>query len=196
MKDLTIYTILGLLALLSGCQSESAPPPQQSFDPTPWLEKGSRVQAATFAVLSTRLKSAMSQSGVNGAIRYCNLAATPLMDTLSAKYDCRIRRTTLQPRNLANLANDHESAILASWAAELAKGVEPQAVVQNLSPDTVLYYAPIRMQALCLNCHGKIGEGMTEETQQLIRELYPTDQATGYAFGDLRGMWSIRFLNR
>ena len=196
MKGLTISIILGLLALLTGCQSESTPPPQQSFDPAPWLEKGSRVQGASFAVLSTRLKSTMGQSGVSGAIRYCNVAAVPLLDTLSPKYDCTIRRATLQPRNPGNLANDHESAILQNWAAELEQGIEPQAVVQNLSADTIMYYAPIRMQALCLNCHGKPGEGLASETEQLIRDLYPNDQATGYAFGDLRGMWSIRFLNR
>lgn len=195
MKGSTVFLVLGMLAVFSGCQSESAHPPEQSFDPVPWLEKGSRVQAASFAVLSTRLKSSMGQSGVAGAIRYCNVAAVALIDTLSTAYDCRIRRATLQPRNPDNLANDHESAILQNWAADLEKGIEPQAVVQNISPDTVLYYAPIRMQALCLNCHGQAGEGLTEETAQLIRELYPNDQATGYTFGDLRGMWSIRFLN-
>ena len=41
----------------------------KTFDPAPWLDKGSRVQAATFAVLSTKLKGAMSKEGVDGAIR-------------------------------------------------------------------------------------------------------------------------------
>ena len=45
MKGLTISIILGLLALLTGCQSESTPPPQQSFDPAPWLEKGNAFMA-------------------------------------------------------------------------------------------------------------------------------------------------------
>jgi hypothetical protein len=50
--------------------------------------------------------------------------------------------------------------------------------------------------ALCLNCHGKVGENVTQDTYQLIKDLYPGDSATGFEKGDLRGMWSIKMAKK
>ncbi len=192
----SILALVLLLGLIAACTTASGPEPVHSFDPTPWLDKGSRVQAASFAVLSTKLKGVMGKQGVSEAIQYCSLTAHPLTDSLSAMYDCTIRRATLQTRNPINQANDYESAILEDWASDLKDGKEITAVVQEITPDTVMYYAPIRIQPLCLNCHGQVGQEITPENFALLQTLYPDDRATGYALGDLRGMWSIRFLNK
>lgn len=188
--------LISLFGLLTACSETGKPEPVQSFDPAAWLDKGSRVQAASFAVLSTKLKNVLGKQGFEEAIQYCSLSAQPLTDTLSRMYNCTIRRTTLQTRNPLNQANDYEAAILADWAADLKDGKELTAVVQEFAPDTVQYYAPIRIQPLCLNCHGVVGAELTEDNHRLLQRLYPEDQATGYALGDLRGMWSIQFVQK
>ena len=58
---------------------------------------------------------------------------------------------------------------------------------------TVAFYAPIKVQDLCLNCHGQPGTDIKAADYDLIKKLYPEDEAVGYKSGDLRGMWSIRF---
>ncbi len=195
MRNLFILFISAVAVLIS-CQSETSSPPFHTFDPDPWLDKGSQVQAASFAVLSTKLNGSLAKSGVEGAIGYCNMAAYPLTDTLSQMYNCSIRRATRRPRNPQNRANEYEFAILDNWEKDLKNGVALVAVVQELSPDTVMYYGPIRIQPLCLNCHGKVGTDVTPEIATQLLGLYPEDQATGYSLGDLRGMWSIRFINQ
>jgi hypothetical protein len=45
---------------------------------------------------------------------------------------------------------------------------------------------------MCLSCHGSVGKDIAPETTAKLTQLYPQDLATGYALGDLRGMWSLR----
>jgi len=49
---------------------------------------------------------------------------------------------------------------------------------------------------LCEKCHGKIGSTLKEADYASIKSLYPEDMAIGYKTGDLRGMWSISFLEK
>jgi hypothetical protein len=48
------------------------------------------------------------------------------------------------------------------------------------------YVEPIYVQPLCVTCHGAT---LAPDLQAKIDELYPNDQATGYAAGDLRGVF-------
>jgi hypothetical protein len=69
--------------------------------------------------------------------------------------------------------------------------------VQELEDGYLLYTQPIVIEnSLCLNCHGKVGETVGQDTYQLIKELYPADSATGFEKGDLRGMWSIKMARK
>ena len=50
------------------------------------------------------------------------------------------------------------------------------------------YVEPIRIQPLCLTCHG---EALAPAVGARIRALYPEDAAAGFALGDLRGVWWV-----
>ena len=39
---------------------------------------------------------------------------------------------------------------------------------------------------MCLTCHGPV-EAIPPEVRAVLRKRYPSDQATGYSVGDLRG---------
>lgn len=168
-------------------------PAEAAFDPVPWVERGQEVQQATFQALSGELQAAMQRGGVPEALEYCNVAAYPLTDSLSAEYGVMIRRATLEPRNPDNRATESEAEAIREYARRLAQGEELSPIVHQMDGGGVAYYSPIRVQPLCLNCHGEIGAEVTAQNAELIRELYPEDQATGYDEGDLRGVWSLRF---
>lgn len=53
------------------------------------------------------------------------------------------------------------------------------------------YTKGIRVQALCLKCHGQ-EQDISPNVKKLLNEHYPDDRATGYNVGDLRGTISIK----
>ncbi len=189
-KFLLALAIVGFV-VINGCQN--TPGKVSAEDLSPYLERGQKIAGATFVVLSENLQSALKTGGVSNAIAYCNLKAMPLTDSLSKVHQVQIRRTTLQPRNPQNAPSDVEKVMLRSYSEDNIKGKELKAVVHRIDERTVAFYAPIRINTFCLQCHGNIGSTMTEENGQLVRKFYPEDEATGYEAGDLRGIWSISF---
>ena len=77
----------------------------------------------------------------------------------------------------------------AQWENEPAKPV-----VRAHRPDTITYYAPIMLNLpLCITCHGDSEKDIKPDVQAEISRLYPTDEATGFELGQLRGLWSVEF---
>ena len=200
----SMYRVINLMVLallltiaLGGCvsrESESAQEQVALSDSLSkfYLEKGQQITSTTFATLSGHLLNTLESEGVDGAIRYCNLAAYPLVDSLSAVHNAEIRRTSFKVRNPENAPVGEERQMLEVYQDLVATG-KPTPPIVKQTADTVMYYAPIFVNALCLQCHGTAGTTMRAEDYAVIRELYPEDQATGYTEGDLRGIWSIRF---
>ncbi|MCB9265944.1 MAG: DUF3365 domain-containing protein [Lewinellaceae bacterium] len=198
-----IHSLPGLLALFflftcnnNTASNQSAPPKEQGSltnkEREAVLEKGAGITSATFAALSGQLRNALQKEGVAGAVKYCNLVAYPLVDSLSRVHGAAIRRTSLKVRNPEDKPTDAELAVLQEYHT-LAEAGEPlQPAVRAIDASTVAYYAPIQTQELCLKCHGIPGETIKEDDYAIIRQLYPEDEAIGYQAGDLRGMWSVR----
>lgn len=189
-----IAAVLGM-SLFTTCSNESPPEQGQEaaivLSDSLYLERGRTIAGATFATLSGRLQEAMKAGGVRSAVEVCNLAAMPLVDSLSEVYQAQIRRTTLQPRNPENAPTAEEREILESYQSGYAAGARIGPLTKEISPDQVAFYAPIHTVELCLKCHGKVGETMQEGDYTVIKALYPKDQAIGYESADFRGMWSI-----
>jgi hypothetical protein len=157
------------------------------------IEKGKKIAASTFASLSGALQKAMKEGGVPNAIEYCNLNALSIKDSLSKAENAVIRRTSLKVRNEADTPTKTELEILNQFHQSDSEGKEITPLIQQLESGNIAFYAPIRVNEFCLQCHGKIGETLTEENHQIIQSKYPNDKAIGYSVGDLRGMWSIEF---
>lgn len=190
----TTIALLGFLLLLAQCGNDNKPPGQSSsFDEKQYLEKGKAVAEATFAELSSKLATAIGEKGISGAIEYCNLAAMPLVDSLSAANNATIRRTSLRTRNPDNAPSNWERGILSSYEASYQAGQPMQPIVKGLDEHTVAFAAPIVMKPLCLKCHGEIGTDIAAPDYLTIKKLYPNDEAFGFADQQLRGMWSITF---
>lgn len=157
-----------------------------------FAEKGQQIVAASFAALSSSLQQALQKGGVPEAVSYCKLAAHPLVDSLSRVHHAQIKRTSLRLRNPANAPTPEEKEALAHFEKATQQGESLSPYVALLENKEVAYYAPIQVNTLCLQCHGKAGTDIKEADVELIRQWYPEDQATGYADGDWRGIWSVR----
>jgi cytochrome c len=193
MKYSTIF--LAFFISLLSCSK-----PNKSADPTEAeileLAKSQGEEIATKAqkALGGQLKKVMLSDGPVEAVKFCNLAASPILDSLQVDMPAQIGRVSSRTRNPNNTPNDIETKILRSFELSIQKMEKPGAVVQILSDDQVLFAKPILLNnPLCLNCHGEAGTQIAEETITTLKELYPTDKATGHQMGDLRGMWTIEF---
>lgn len=188
------FIAVGLtILLLSNCSDTSSKKELQSeTSESSYLEEGQTIANATFVRLSGNLQKAMKEGGVSNAVKYCNMAASPLVDSLEQLYKVKIKRTSLKVRNQKNIPNKNESKQLQVYQKDFESGADLKPVVQEFA-DQINFYAPIHVMPLCKKCHGKIGEDILEEDYATIQELYPSDKAINYDSGDLRGMWSITF---
>jgi hypothetical protein len=158
--------------------------------------KGKEIAGAVFESLSGNLGQAMARGGVPEAVAYCNLRAYPLVDSLSSVHQARIKRATLWARNPKDQADTEEEAVIQKYLRSKDEGKLLEPFVQRAKNGDIRFFMPIRITTpLCLNCHGKIGSEIKESDYELIKKFYPQDRATGHVEGDLRGIWSITFLN-
>jgi Protein of unknown function (DUF3365) len=189
--------LLGLFifSILSSCDENPKSNAENSMsaeEKEAFIKKGKGIALETFNTLSSELGKAIQEGGVAKAVKTCNIAAYPLVDSLSKVHNTTIRRTSLKIRNPKNKPSHEESKVLNSYekAFQSREKLKPKVVEVN---GMVSFYAPIIAKPLCLNCHGKVGETLKKEDNVLIKTLYPQDQAIGYEAGNLRGIWSIQF---
>ncbi|ACF14959.1 conserved hypothetical protein; putative signal peptide [Chloroherpeton thalassium ATCC 35110] len=164
-------------------------------DKQEYLAKGKEMVSITMKTLGGNLMKAMKENGVAHAAEFCNLKASPLVDSLQNVYHASIRRATLKPRNQENLATAQEEEIINAYMEQMkSENAELKPIVKMSGSDTVSFYAPIKIPAaMCLKCHGAVGTEVSEEDYKKVKELYPNDKAVGYKEGELRGIWSIHF---
>jgi hypothetical protein len=139
-----------------------------------------------------KLMKVIEKQGVSGAFDYCHVNAQPMTDSISKGSRTILRRTSFQTRNKNNDPDPWETKILAEYESQKENGEELQPMLVKDNGGGIRYFSPIMVQPLCLNCHGT-DEQIGEETLQKLAINYPEDEATQYAIGDLRGMWSINF---
>lgn len=182
--------ILSIALFFMGCGEKST---LSEDEVAKYTAEGKMIADSTFKALSTQLKQAMQSGGVEQAAAFCNVVALPLTDSLSRKFDAKIKRTSLKIRNPKNAPDSMEITMLKIYD-QMSKMRNPVLVPKILEKgkDDIQFFAPIQIKnELCLKCHGVLGQTMKEEDYAYIKQHYPNDQATGYKMGEVRGMWSI-----
>jgi hypothetical protein len=155
-------------------------------------EIGNLITLTTKKTLGKNLQNALQVGGVENAIDFCKLNATPLVDSLSEQFGAEIKRVSLKARNPNDKPNDLEKELLEAYAYQWKDSIPLKSNVQVLNAHQYLFTKPILVEnALCLSCHGTNDNGLLKESDDFIKSKYPDDQATGYEIGDLRGIWSI-----
>lgn len=157
-------------------------------------ERGQAITAQAFGVLSSNLTAALSQGGVSNALQFCSVEALPLTASVVDTNQVTVRRASHKARNPKNQADAAELAILDAFRASLSPGKTATPLVRTNASGGATFFAPIVLNnPLCLNCHGQPGTDIKPENLALIQKLYPKDEATGFKFGELRGLWRIDF---
>lgn len=139
--------------------------------------------------LLATVKSAMQNGGPVEAVASCQLLA-PQIASAHSKAPWSVGRTSMQLRNPANAPDAWEQQVLLEFAQQQANG-QPLTGMQKVA----VVDGELRiMQAIpvgepCLTCHGK---NLKPEVVAKIDQLYPNDQARGYALGQLRGAFTLR----
>lgn len=184
-------TIIALLAFL-GCRNNNSKPqdPLSNEEAAAYQTKGSELASSTQKVLASNLIGTIQEGGAENALEFCNIQAIPLTDSMAVELKAHIKRVTDRPRNSGNKANETELAYIKSAQENLSEGSEVEPSIQ-LSGGKVTGYYPIITNQLCMQCHGSEGSEINEPTLTKIKALYPEDEATGYAVGELRGIWVV-----
>jgi len=177
----TLIVLFTALSCSYSDEAEVATAAQESA----WLAEG----AAIVAPYKLELKAALMASLADGpaeAIDVCRLQAPRISQDLAVN-GIQIGRTSHRLRNPDNAPRDWVRPLLADYAQ--GNG-EPQAQVTLLPGDRIGYVEPITVMAPCLLCHGS---EIPSKAAQRITELYPEDEATGFAADDFRGLFWVEF---
>lgn len=186
--------MLALSLMIISCQWKERKAREESKKMEAISVEGQEIVKTSFLKLSSHLGRAMQSGGVPEAIAYCNLQASPIIDSLSSAHGVKIQRLSLKNRNTANLATGLDSLVIEEYARAVGSGLQVRPFVQSAASGEYIFYAPILViSPLCLACHGTPGGSVSQADYDLIRSKYPEDKAIGYAMGDLRGVWKIIF---
>lgn len=181
MKKIFIPFLISLF--LISCQGEKPIPPEA-------LAEGKEHALLAKQALGGQLMQALATGGTTYALDYCNVEALNITDSLSEKAQVKISRASDQYRNPKNAANADELSYIKAAKASIDQGKQPEPEIKRLNKKLVAYY-PIMTNGMCLQCHGTIGQEVTDNTFTKINELYPKDLATGYGLNELRGIWVV-----
>lgn len=204
MRLVTVLYILIGGILIFGCSSELESeseeqrpiPAAAAFDADSTGEISATFRAAAEIIsgqfqrdLKHTLTTAISEVGAAKAIGECKLSA-PELAIMSDSLGWSIRRVSDKYRNPDNRADSSELALLARFK-DL---VDFEAAISFWSPKdsgwVYHFYEPIRTNKFCLNCHGDI-QTLAKGVYSALKRDYPTDQATGYKAGEIRGMFIV-----
>ncbi len=183
-----LFFILGLVA----CGKKSPEAKLPAADQARFNQRGDTITKLAFATISGELQKALQQGGIEAALKYCHVRAIPLTDSLARTQQISLRRVSNKPRNRNNKADKLEEFMIKGFTNDQNEEnqITPKLVLKT---DTVIYYKPILIQPICLNCHGTPGNEVLEANDRLIRQLYPGDKAVGYKLGAVRGLWRVAF---
>ncbi|MBO6520145.1 MAG: DUF3365 domain-containing protein [Rhodospirillales bacterium] len=147
-----------------------------------------------------RLRGEMMQEMVNAqqkgpaaAIDVCRHLAPEINAKIEQETGWTLRRTGLRVRNPANAPIDDEEALMRSFELKAMAGQPPQLlrtarIIERDGEKVFHLIQAVPMFDTCLGCHGS---DIDPATLTRIKELYPDDNATGYAVGDIRGAFSL-----
>jgi len=162
----------------------AAPPPQA-------LEQARTASKALLGELQTTLKSTLSSKGAPEAVKVCSQVAPSIAKNVAKKHHLQIRRVALKHRNPANKPDAYEQKWLTQWQKSPSNiPAEHAEIVTHQGKSTLRYLKPIKIQSACLQCHGAPAQ-IKPEVKALLKQHYPSDQATGYKEGDLRGAVTV-----
>lgn len=191
MKKIIISVFVITLIWISGCKQDGSKY-EIVKEATAQTEKGQEIALDTKMALGKHLIGKMTNGGTLEALAHCNVKAIPVTDSMSTVLKAEVKRVSNKPRNVNNRANNEETEAINKFQTALDNSAMPPPIVMENQYQYRGYY-PIITNQMCLNCHGKYGETLSEEVATKINDLYPYDQATGYDLNQVRGIFVVEW---
>ncbi|TVT58963.1 MAG: DUF3365 domain-containing protein [Azoarcus sp. PHD] len=165
-------------------------------DETALLAEARGVASSIPPKLIAVLQGEIAKGGPEGAIGVCRDKAPQMAKAASEQTGWNIRRVSLKNRNPKAVPDAWERAALEAFDRRAAAGEAPATlekgeVVVEGGVKSYRYMKALPTQALCLSCHGSDTD-IDPAVRTKLQALYPDDQATGYAVGEIRGAMTIR----
>lgn len=180
------------LAVFSACSDSNAPdaPPPEKVEAA--LVRARNAAGALAPQLMGALGEALGAGGPVKALEVCQVRAPQIASAVGAEQQLEIGRTALRVRNPANAADEWERGVLADFAQRLTAGadansLEAHSVEAQDGGWRVRWMRGIVLQPLCATCHG---DELAPDLRAELARRYPSDQATGFKPGDLRGAFT------
>ena len=151
------------------------------------IKKGNRASKILLKTLKSNLKKSLKKGKIDEALKFCATNAAKLTGEVNNKLEkgVSVKRVSLKPRNPANEANSEEKKVLEALEILNKEHVKlPRFLIQEKENEYIYYKPLVIKKGLCLKCHGT---NIAPTLAKKIKEYYPTDKATGYKMGDLRG---------
>ena len=140
--------------------------------------------------LKKHLLEALEVNDLVSAFEFCAVQALILTDDVRADLPegVELKRTSSKYRNPKNAPDELEQKALLYFEKEYSEtGKLPANFIQRAAPDEWRYYKPMKINKLCLKCHGLQAQLETNVLSSL-EENYPDDKATGYKVDEFRGV--------
>jgi len=161
--------------------------------------RGAELLAPFKTELQQALKAGLAEGPVQ-AVTACQ-AKAPAIAAAHSQGTVRMGRTSDRLRNPANVAPEWVKPILAGYLGHDSGGgdtldARPRAAPDlsprslEIAPGRMGYVEPIVLQPLCETCHG---QQIAPDVAERISLLYPLDAATGFAVGDVRGVFYVEY---
>jgi hypothetical protein len=180
-----------ILMIAAGCTATDRDPvapsrgPLSAQDETAWIGRG----GTTVQPFKVRLQQALLAglaAGPEQAVDACRIEA-PAIAAASGGPGVTVGRSSHRLRNPANAPRPWVQLLLDEFVAAPDRAA-PRAIA--LPGGGVGYAEPIVAQPLCVTCHGN---AIPPGVRARLAALYPGDEATGFAPGDLRGLFWVEF---
>lgn len=141
--------------------------------------------------LRAELIQVLQKGSPEQAVEVCSKRAMDITTQIERETGHKVKRTTFKYRNPNNRPDRYEEEALRYFEEAINKdGKLPGYYIQTVKEDGTLtyrYYKPLKVEGLCLTCHGDKNL-MDKNLVSKIEKLYPTDKAFSYREGDFRGV--------
>ena len=133
------------------------------------------------------LTSALASGDTASALAFCHVDAGAAARRIAAAEHVAAGRTSDRLRNPANAPRPWAAALVAANAGKRSKDVD--GFVVDLG-DRIGVLRPISQRAMCAACHGP-ADAIAPEVRTAVARRYPTDRATGFNEGEIRGWFWV-----
>lgn len=167
----------------------------QAADKAALVEEGKGVIMQFGGALKKELAAAIEAGGPVNGIAVCNEKAPDIAAAVSGTSGWSVARSSHRLRSPANAPDAFTAAAIEDFLAREAGGENPAdmaraEIVEEDGHQVFRLVKAIPTGALCLNCHG--GDKVQASVVEKLAELYPGDQARGFAEGQMRGVFTLK----